>query len=198
MKYLLASFLLATASSTALMAAPDAAAPTVQAVKTEAPSLERVELARRFVKLTVSPDQFVETMREGSVQAAIAMSGDDPDVSQADLEREVARIFTLVEPKIRAQMPNIIESYAQVYAREFSVGELQQMVSFGESPAGKHYLNRAEFLTLDPELLGAFDAMQAEFAPVLEQIKKEKCAEKAAKRIAAGDIKAKCSLSASG
>jgi hypothetical protein len=181
-----------------ITSAPAAALEPVQPSVVSAPSIERLELARRFVRLTVSPDRFIETMREGSVQAAIAMSGDDAEFSQADLEREVAKFFVQVEPKIRAQLPNILEAYAQAYAREFSPGELEDLVNFGESTAGKHYLAKADLIDLEPEVLGAFDAMQAEFLPVLEQLKKDKCTEKAAQRIAAGDTKAKCKLGASG
>ncbi|MFL6853007.1 MAG: hypothetical protein ACJ8EM_05835, partial [Sphingomicrobium sp.] len=83
----------------------------------------------------------------------------------------------------------------QVYATEFSPDELRQMIVFAGTPAGKHYLARTDFLDMDPALLAAQRALMSGLTPVINEFKKSLCAERTAKRIAAGDKKATCNLS---
>jgi hypothetical protein len=101
-----------------------------------------------------------------------------------------------LEPKIKESVPSILEAYAQVYAREFSVEELQALALFGETPAGKHYLSRVGGMDGEPEVTEAYEKLQENLMPVVDEANKERCAKRAAERLASGDTEAKCKLTA--
>jgi hypothetical protein len=192
MKLVMSSLFIAVASSTLIAAAPaqaDPAPPRVEAVSTE-----RLELARRFMAVTDTTD-VMEYTREMLLQS-VAMWGDDlDDAGKASAEHRIKRYLALAEPKIRAAMPALLEANAQAYAREFSADELRQLIAFAQTPAGKHYIDRYDLLQMAPEVVDAQRELGAELGPVMKDLSKEMCAEKAAQRVAMGDTKAKCPLS---
>lgn len=160
MKLVVSSLLVAFASSAIAAAAPAQADPNP--AKVESVSPDRLDLARRFVDLTVSPDEYMEMMRVGfmaSTTSQLADLEDDSDFAAA--EEKMGKVFAKIDPLMRAQLPKLLEAYAQAYAREYSADELRQLA-----------------------------------VPVMHELQKEMCAEKAAQRIAMGDTKAKCPLSA--
>jgi hypothetical protein len=59
---------------------------------------------------------------------------------------ETARIFTMVEPDFRRLM-------ATVYARRFTVPELEEIGRFYATPAGRRYAGEALTLMQDPEFI---------------------------------------------
>ena len=202
MKLLLTSLTLALVSSTASSAAPDAAAPVtsapapveaLQPALVTTPSTPALSLARQFAGMTISADLYLDLMRTSARQAATDKIG---EVEEATLKQGVDRVFILIEPTIREQLPNLREAYAQAYAREFSAAELQQMIAFAATPAGRHFISRSDLLDLDPEVVTAQEVMGVAMMPVVQRARKTLCAEKAAARMAAGDTKAKCPLSA--
>ncbi|MCL6740524.1 DUF2059 domain-containing protein [Sphingomonas sp. RB56-2] len=197
MKIMLTSICIALASAS-VVAAPAApqAAQVAPAVAT--PSAQSIDLARRFVALTFNADQYIELMHMGATQmvAALSASFGDEQGETEGAQRLVERYLTAAEPKLRAHMPQLTEAYAQVYARKFSADELQQMIAFAQSPAGKRYLSMSDTLDLDPVILKAHEELGTELNPIMDQVKRDICAEKAAQRIAAGDTNAKCPLSA--
>lgn len=193
MKIVLTSLCIALASAS-VVAAP--AAPQAEPVAA-APSAQSIDLARSFVALTFNADQYIELMHVGASQMVAALSesfGEGGDAEGA--QRLVERYLTAAEPKLRAHMPSLIEAYAQVYARKFSADELRQMIAFAQSPAGKRYLSMSDSLDLDPVILKAHEELGMELNPIMDQVRKDICAEKAAQRVAAGDTNAKCPLSA--
>jgi len=189
--------LAAPAVSAATQQPPASVATAIpQPTKIEPPSLERMELARRYIGLAISVDQFVDTMRSGMAAGLSESLGSDVDESdRIESDTRMKRFLALYEPKLRERMPNLLEAYAQVYAREFSAEELQGMVAFAQSPAGHHYLSRRMALELDPAVLSQAQGFQNDALSILKQIQKEMCQAATAKRIAAGDKKAKCPLS---
>lgn len=189
MKLASTSLLIALAVSTVSAAAPQ---PARQPAVTEAPSADRLELARRFMAMSDSDDS-LKVMRKTLVRMASANAEDPEDKAAA--ERFMERVLVLAEPKLREHTAAIREATAQAYAREFSVDELQQMIAFAQSPTGKHYLSRGADVETDPAILDAQIQIWTELGPFMEQVGKEMCAEKAADRIAAGDKNAKCPLS---
>lgn len=192
MKLVTSSLLIAFASSALVAAAPAQADPAP--VKLEAVSPERLELARRFIAVTDTTD-IIEYTRETMLQV-VAYAGDDlDDAGKATAKHRVDRYLALAEPKIREAMPELIEANAQAYAREFSADELRQMIAFAQTPAGKHYIDRYDFLQMAPEVAAAQRKLAEDLQPVMEDFSKEMCAEKAAQRVAMGDKTAKCPLS---
>lgn len=152
-------------------------------------------LARRYIALTLPPERFVGGMRAmaaNSVATMMLASGDDRD--PAEVDQYMQRFFLLLEPKIRERLPNLMEAYAQAYAREFSADDLTQLIAFAQSPAGKHYLSSRGVMESDPGVQQQEQGIAAEIQPIVNQLAKEKCQALTAQRIAAGDKKARCPL----
>lgn len=159
------------------------------------PSAEQVELARRFIALESPAEMIMEGFKSGfwgSASEILLEIEDAGDRSAA--EDRIDQLLVGLEPKLKELMPAFLEAHAQVYAREFSADELQQMVAFAGTPAGKHYLASVDNLAMDPALEEAQQELMSGLAPALKDFKKAMCAETAAKRVAAGDTSAKCNL----
>jgi hypothetical protein len=195
MKSLLASLSIAVASSSAV-AAPNLAEPAtaVAPAVTPASSAERIALAREFIALT-NPDKGILEMFRAGFWQGVSNSIEDEAVlteAKAGLDAYLARL----EPKLQEKMPRLLDAYTQVYAREFSAEELRQMIAFADSPVGRHYLRDYARIEGDNSVMDATADLMENLTPVLEDIQKEMCAEKAAQRVAMGDTKAKCPLTA--
>lgn len=108
--------------------------------------------------------------------------------------QRVDHMLSLIEPTVIEQMPNLREAYAQAYAREFSAAELQQLLVFAATPAGRHYLSRSRLMEADPQVINSQATIMGATMQVIQRDKKEACARHTAARIAAGDTKAKCPL----
>ena len=195
MKLVVSSLLVAFASSAFAATTPAQADSTPG--KVEAVSPERLDLARRFVSLSLTADRYMESTREAFVASTLSRFEDlETDDDWADAEKKMGNVFAKIEPGLRERFPKLIEANAQAYAREYSAAELQQLILFAGSPAGQHYLSSREFVEEDQGVLDATQHMWEAAMPVMEELQKEMCAEKAAKRVAMGDTKAKCPLAA--
>jgi hypothetical protein len=188
------SLLIALGSASIPAAAIQPASDTSTVTMTSA---ETLGLARRFVALTVSKDELIDGIRTGFMQGtARSLEAIEDEKERSAVAEQVQRYAMRLEPKIKASVPGILEAYAQVYAREFSTEELREMVLFGETPAGKHYLSRIGGLDGEPEVTEAYEKLQENLMPVVDEANKERCAQRAAQRLASGDTKAKCNLTA--
>jgi hypothetical protein len=192
MKLVMSSLLVAVASSALVAAVPAQADPAP--AKVEAVSPERLELARRFMAVTDTTD-ILDSYREMMIQSAAAFGEDLDDAGKAKAQHRIDRYLALAGPTIRAGEPALVDAYVRTYAREFSADELRQMIAFAQTPAGRHYLARYDILNMSDEIVDAQHKLAEDLEPVMEQIGKEMCAEKAAQRVAMGDKKAKCPLS---
>jgi hypothetical protein len=193
MKILFASLSLLLASSAGLAANPPAA--TAAASTPVAADAERLDLARRFVALSQPVKGLLDMMREAARSSAQAQL--DPDAGEAEraeLEKGIDQIFIKLEPKFAAERPAIVEAYAQAYARQFSTDELQAMVAFGASPAGQHYLSSTVDIETDPPVLKANESLSNAMMSVMDEVRTESCAKRAAERLAMGDKNAHCPL----
>ena len=195
MKLVMSSLLVAVASSALVAAVPAQADPAP--AKVEAVSPERLELARRFMAVTDTTD-ILDSYREMMIQSAAAFGEDLDDAGKAKAQHRIDRYLALAGPTIRAGEPALVDAYVRTYAREFSADELRQMIAFAQTPAGRHYLARYDILNMSDEIVDAQRKLAEDLEPVMEQIGKEMCAEKAAQRVAMGNKKAKCPLSEPG
>ena len=194
---------LALTSSALFAAAPPAAAPApaepaaAPALLAPPPAIERQMLARRYVSLAVSPDQFLDMFRSGlaaGVSEGCSCGDDKKQATKAEADARMKHFLALYEPKVRERLPNLMEAYATVYAREFSADDLKAMIAFAQSPAGQHYLARMPVIETDPIVQMQVEGFMLDLAPIMRQLEKEDCAEHTAQRIAAGDKNAKCPL----
>lgn len=201
MKLVSGSLLIALVSSAAWAAAPQPAppppAPTAQPAVAATPSPERIALARQFVNLTVTEDDYVKLMRMAALQAAtekVLGSADGADTPPDVIERGVDMFFAKFRPVLHERLPRLFEAYAQAYARKFSADELRAMNAFAATPSGKHYLAEREFVLEDPDVLQVQQELLQATTSVMQDLQKEQCAKRAAARVAAGDKKATCPL----
>jgi hypothetical protein len=186
---------LALASTALVAAAPTVAEPSSAKAPASvpAPSAEALELARKFVAITNAVSDPLEGLNAGAWPAASEQVADK--AARADAEQRLKQLVARLEPKVRAKMPAIKEAYASAYSREFSADELRQLIAFAETPAGKHFISQSGVIEVEDSIIDAEAELWEEMTPILEEMRKEVCAERAAQRIAAGDIKAKCPLS---
>ncbi len=195
MKLVSGSLLITLVSSAAWAAAPQPTAPAPVAPAATVAASERLDLARRFVSLALPPERYMELMRAGAASGlAETLAGLNDESAQAEGQADLQRLFAQLEPVMQAQLPRVTEAYTNAYAREYSAAELQQLIAFAQTPAGQHYLARHDFVELDPAVTDAQMQVFEAIGPVMQQMQKEKCAAKAAQRIAAGDKKATCPL----
>ena len=198
MKFVSGSLLITLASTAAIAAAPPSApapAPAAQASHVVTP--ERLDLARKFVSATMSGDKYVDYVHQAAAAAAsegVINNADASDTPPDKVMADVQKVIAKLEPAMRAQMPKLLEAYAQAYAREFDADELRSMVDFAQSPAGRHYTRSQSFMMGDREVLKAqMDMMQA-MEPVLQDLARQACQRHTEERIAAGEKKAVCPL----
>ena len=188
-----------------LFAAPalSAAAPATQAPMAEPapPSIERQMLARQFVGLIISTDQILEGVRamasvpmDCGCDRKASMTKAEEAAADEQAEKDTKEFLALLEPKLRERVPNIMEAYAQYYAREFSADELKQMLAFAQSPVGHHYLYNQFKVQADPAVLIQQEGFMLDLLPAMQEFQKRKCQEHTAQLIAAGDKNAKCAL----
>ena len=78
---------------------------------------------------------------------------------------------------------------------ESSADELRQMLAFAQSPAGRHLISRFAALENDEALPDAQMQVWEALTPIIEDVQRELCAERAAVQVAAGNVDAKCPLS---
>lgn len=193
MKLVITSLFIALASSTVSAASPETAS---QLSTVAAPSAERIELARQFIAVSSPTDAMMDGVRHGFwLGAAEDLESIEDKAERSAAEVRLEQLLVQLEPRLREQMPDVLEAYAQVYATEFTTNELRQMIEFAQSEVGKHYLKRFPYLENDPSIFEAQQKLITEIAPIMDEFKKESCARRAAERLAAGDAKAKCKLS---
>jgi len=205
MKLVSGSLLVTLVSTTAFAAAPqEAGAPAPAAVDRIAASRaahtitpERLDLARQFVNATMSGDEYTDTIRASALQAASEAVVNNADASDTPADKvmaDVQKVVDRLEPPMRAQLPKLLDAYAQAYAREFSADELRSMVAFAQSPAGRHYTRSQGFLMGDRAIVQAQMDMMESMEPVLQDLRKQACQRHTQERIAMGDTKATCPL----
>lgn len=139
------------------------------------------------MELTTTDEDMLKGIRLGMESVAQASGSDDEPAAG-----KIDEYMSLVAPKVREYMPRINEARAQVYAHSFSAEELRQLVAFADSAAGKRYLSGMFEIENEPTVEAANEALMK----ALQDVAKEQCRKRAAHRVAAGDTKAKCPLSA--
>jgi hypothetical protein len=198
MKFARSALLLGIALSAAAAAPQPALAvdqPSVSSPSARPPE-ERIALARRFVALAMPEQDALEQMRDLSMQLISVDRDEETSASDREYAKQfMDRLIVKGAPIIRMHMMSIREVTALIYAEEFSAPELQDMIAFAQTPAGKHYLAREQVVDLNQQIVAQEMLLREALEPVMFDVRKELCQEATAKRIAAGDKKAKCPLS---
>ena len=194
MRVFLASVSLLLASSASIAATP----PPLPGPPTAAPAAladERLDLARRFVALRDQDHEFITLVRQGFWCAMPFVTAITDDGKRATAIDQMTNLFAKLEPTIRKRIPAVSEVYARAYAAKFSTAELTELVAFGSTPTGKHFLSNMLALEADPTVSAAAMGVLEELTPALMEFQKQACIEHTQQRIAMGDKKATCPLS---
>jgi hypothetical protein len=187
MKLLAISIALALGSSAAVAAAPDA---SLGADEAAIPfTTERIELARRFVASgNTSSDQYAEVMLADADEMIAALIEEyEGDPRQQKISLAMNKMLTRAQARVRALVPHLIEASAQAYAREFSEDELRQLVTFAESPAGRHYIGEFETIQQDPAVAAVYEELWSTMDEITEEVGKELCTRSHDVQIALGE-----------
>ena len=92
---------------------------------------------------------------------------------QAVMNRSTQRMWDEMKPIMNAALPDIFESMARAYAREFSTDDLNALLAFVKTPAGQHFFERAPMILKDPDVQAANQRMTAQLLGKLPQIMQE-------------------------
>jgi hypothetical protein len=92
---------------------------------------------------------------------------------QALLDRSNQRMWDAMKPVMNAALPDIFESMARAYAREFSVDDLNALLRFVETPAGQRFMERAPLIMKDPDVQAAQQRMMAQMMGKLPEIMRQ-------------------------
>jgi hypothetical protein len=92
---------------------------------------------------------------------------------QALLDRSVQRMWDETRPIMTAALPDIYESMARAYARDFSIDDLNALLGFVKTPAGQHFFERSPLILKDPDVQAAQQRMVAQLMTKLPEITRE-------------------------
>ena len=92
---------------------------------------------------------------------------------QALLTRTQQRMWDQMKPVMSAALPDIFESMARAYAREFSIDDLSALLAFVKTPAGQHFFERAPLILKDPDVQAANQRAMTQFMGKLPEIMRQ-------------------------
>jgi hypothetical protein len=92
---------------------------------------EHIALARKYIELTDRGAIYETTLIEAAVQTMKVIVAQNPDINEP-----VNTAITKTLDVYKGQKGQLLDQFARVYALNFSMEELQQIVTFYESPVG--------------------------------------------------------------
>ena len=158
-------------------AAPSAS-PPVPALP--APDPARLALGRQIVAI-MSPPEKREAIMTSMLDSMLAQfragtrmppGFEDPGLKQI-MDLAFASLPGRVMPIIRAHLPAMQESVARSYAREFSTGELNDIIGFAKTPAGQRWFQRSPAVMSSPDVGAANTAYFRDLQGASRQISVE-------------------------
>lgn len=119
------------AAALAILVCATMAAPVPSAIAQElAP--EHLALARRYIDATDRGAIYEVTIVQTGVQTLQTLLPQNPDVAE-----EIADAIAVVITDYRDEKGTLLDQFARLYALQFTVEELQEIVDFYESPVGQ-------------------------------------------------------------
>lgn len=92
---------------------------------------ETLALARKYVDLTDKAGIFEATLAQTAAQTSKLLSAQNPDLTE-----KIDATITKVIDEFKGRKDELFTQFARVYATTFTQEELQQIVTFYETPAG--------------------------------------------------------------
>ena len=112
----------------------------------------------------------VDAMAGQLRSATMARFNNDP-AAKAIMDRSLDRFLAAGKAVIGRHVPAFMDAYAQGYAREFSIAELEQLLAFVQTPAGAHYFLRSSAIIADPAFAAANTDYIRELQPLIEKMR---------------------------
>jgi hypothetical protein len=147
------------------------AAPRGPQVDAEALALAREIVANGF------PQEKRLQMMSGAMNAMMsqAMAAQDsgnrsPEV-QVIIDRHLSKIRDAILVVAEQHIPELFDSFAYGYAREFSVEELRSIRDFSATPAGQRFIMRGSAILSDPDVAAANQSYMKEALALIPQFK---------------------------
>jgi len=148
------------------------------------PDPGRLSLAREIVAIALPPERasaimnrlLDSMMRPMQAQIQTQLHTSDPGL-RALVSDFIKSVTDSGRTTLVQTLPDLTESMAHAYARQFSREDLAQILAFAHTPAGSRYLSRASELMQDPDVQAyygrLFPAIQASQAPLLAEFKRK-------------------------
>ena len=92
---------------------------------------------------------------------------------QALMNRSTQRMWDQMKPIMNAALPDIFESMAHAYARQFSTDDLTALLAFVKTPDGQHFFERAALILKDPDVQAANQRMVAQLMGKMPEIARQ-------------------------
>jgi hypothetical protein len=124
---------------------------------------------KRSQMFTSLMDSVTEQARKSTENLAFSKDKD----FQALLDRSVQRMWDEMRPIMNAALPDIYESMARAYARQFSIEDLNALLGFVKTPAGQHFFERSPLILKDPDVQAAQQRMTAQLITKLPEITRQ-------------------------
>ena len=147
------------------------------AARTAAPDERALALARDIVRIAYPEDKrramffgTVDAMTSQMRGATMARFNNDP-AAKAIMDRNLDRFIAASKPIIDRHIPDFMDAYAQGYAREFSVAELEQVLGFMKTPVGQQFLLRSTAIIGDPAFVAANQAYLRDLQPEMDRLR---------------------------
>ena len=122
------------------------------------------------------PAMFSGIMDAMRAQMRTAMSGKasagDPEIAEI-VNRSMDRMFSQLSVMMNAHLPDIFESMAHAYARQFSFDDLTQIRAFVGTSAGQHFFSRSALIVRDPDFMAANQRAMAEMIAIAPQLQQQ-------------------------
>ena len=146
------------------------AAPALAQESPYTPPEDELVEARAIMNAMFPPETREESMLEimesmGRQVADGMMQGpvfQEPGI-KAIMDEFIAELPVVMRPMVAEYLPQMIESTAIAYTREFTLEELQDISAFAATPSGKRYFGNVQSLLNDPAVA---ETNQAFFAKV--------------------------------
>ena len=191
MKRLPGTFLLLSLVPAAATAQPTAPAPAAAVAHEEpAPDPARLAAAQRLVPLVMPPEQIQRMLSGGmpGMEAAMDLSaadvglGEEMGLSEADRQRPIGDDVARQDPHFRermairnrimgevmgevfvAAMPDLHRVMAEIYARRFSLEELNASIAYFSMPAGRRFIEVSMNVSREPAFIRGILALTPRF-----------------------------------
>ena len=153
-----------------------------------------LSLARVLVE-TITPKADAKTEFNGSMLRMAQFERLADESLRSTMQTEFTKLMVNIDPIVERHLDKIREVEALAYARTFTPAELKAATTFAAIPEGKTFLTRIYEIHYDPAIMEEQSLLLTDLSPALETFRVTVCKSQAAARLAAGEKKAKCSLS---